>query len=261
MNTRDEPVTFRRYALPSIKGEGWAVFVIGSDGYFSGVTDYGNAAYWWGDHGRKDFREFLLCAPRDWDYFMKKLFPHWKEYDEDETLKCVKHAIIAKRREGLCTKREARRAWEELDDYDGLYSEQSHVDWVQHAPSATAVLDWDERVDTLRHRPRYCCKHFVTNAMARLAEVLREELEQEAPPRHTHDCLSCVYLGRLGDEDLYVHADREHPVLTTVIARWGSDGPEYNSGITSQLPSLIEARRRATERGILPVPGQMGENG
>ena len=75
-------------------------------------------------------------------------------------------------------------------------------------------------------------------------------------PTYTHDCDKCIFLGSFqgedGDHDLYVHRDDEHPALTTVIARWGNDGPENNSGLGSPLPSLVEARRRAVERGILP---------
>ena len=68
-------VILRRYHFSSIQGEGWATFVIGSDGYFSAVSDYGNYSYYWPHHGCTDFRQFLVRAPRDWDYFAKKLNP------------------------------------------------------------------------------------------------------------------------------------------------------------------------------------------
>lgn len=58
--------TLRRYALPSVKGEGWAIIVIGSDGYFSTVSDWGNYAYLW-THPGCEFRHFL--AGLDADYF------------------------------------------------------------------------------------------------------------------------------------------------------------------------------------------------
>ncbi len=174
----DKVPTFRRYVLPSINGAGWAVFVIGSDGYFSGVTDYGNAAYWWSSHGRKDFREFLLTAAVEWDYFMRKLFPDWEEYDGNATLKEAKEYILRARWETRITYEEAREAWDELiEDFESLEHDWMFTNWVLNARSK--VIDYCERSEMRCTRPRYDCKHFVTKAMARLAEVLRVEIEQE----------------------------------------------------------------------------------
>jgi hypothetical protein len=89
-------------------------------------------------------------------------------------------------------------------------------------------------------------------------------------PRFEHDCESCVFLGRYTrpvadgtgnrrhpprDHDLYYCAGAHDP---TVIARYGSDGPEYASGmeiarafLTDQPDSeLSEALRRAQARGL-----------
>jgi len=173
-----EPVILRRYVLPSIKGEGWAVFVIGSDGYFSGVTDYGNAAFWWSAHGRKDFREFLLNVDQDWDYFMRKLFPGWEVYDGDATLKEAKEHILRARWEKRITYEQARDAWDELHhEFEELEHEWMFTNWVLNATSD--VIDYCERSKMRCTRPDYHAKHFVTKAMARLAEVIRKELEEE----------------------------------------------------------------------------------
>lgn len=45
--------------------------------------------------------------------------------------------------------------------------------------------------------------------------------------RHTHDCNDCIPLGQYLENDLYYC--RKGP-RHTVIARFGSDGPEYTSG-------------------------------
>lgn len=46
-----------------------------------------------------------------------------------------------------------------------------------------------------------------------------------------------------------------------MIARFGPDGPDYKSGMgaatRSADPHLVEARRRAVERGL--VPGELRE--
>jgi len=182
-----EPVVLRRYVLPSIKGEGWAVFVIGSDGYFSGVTDYGNVAYWWAHHGCKDFREFLLTAAVEWDYFIRKLFPNtWEVYDGDATLKEVKAFILKFRREKRITHNEAREAWYELmEEFEGLEHEWLFIHWIMNANSV--VRRFDDLHELRCNRPDCHAKAFVTQAMARLAEVLRKELEEERAQQATGD--------------------------------------------------------------------------
>ena len=52
-------------------------------------------------------------------------------------------------------------------------------------------------------------------------------------PKFTHDCTICVFLGTVQiarkDYDLYYHPGS----METVIARFGNDGPEYLSGMSS----------------------------
>jgi hypothetical protein len=74
-------------------------------------------------------------------------------------------------------------------------------------------------------------------------------------PRFEHDCEKCVFLGRLGLPegyyDLYFcEQGRDFP---TVIARFGDDGPDYNSGLAAadQDPALRVAKRLAEEKGLL----------
>ena len=78
--------------------------------------------------------------------------------------------------------------------------------------------------------------------------------EPDAPPRYTHDCTDCIYMGRLWHLDLYFHpGDGAHPTDLTVVARFGSDGPDYESGIGSQSMGVYVAVQRAVERGYLPA--------
>jgi len=70
-------------------------------------------------------------------------------------------------------------------------------------------------------------------------------------PVHVHDCGRCVFLGTFiasgNTADLYFH---EEP--RTVIARWGSEGPDYTSGweLADLVPILHLARALAMERGL-----------
>jgi hypothetical protein len=71
-------------------------------------------------------------------------------------------------------------------------------------------------------------------------------------PRHQHDCQECVFLGRWGTYDLYYHGGG----FETVIARYGSSGDDYQSGLNAaRIPyprnPLAVALRRATIRELL----------
>jgi len=73
-------------------------------------------------------------------------------------------------------------------------------------------------------------------------------------PLHTHDCKSCTFLGPHDHEgqtfDLYYCGKHEDG---TVIARYGSDGPEYSSGLVFAergIEPYAEALKRAVARGL-----------
>jgi hypothetical protein len=51
----------------------------------------------------------------------------------------------------------------------------------------------------------------------------------EEVPQYRHDCGACRFLGHYKDSDLY-YCD-QWSELPTVIARWGSDGWQYQSGL------------------------------
>lgn len=49
-------------------------------------------------------------------------------------------------------------------------------------------------------------------------------------PLHEHDCNNCIYLGSFYKKDYYLCISKEHPFLSTFIARYGKNG-NYSSGI------------------------------
>jgi hypothetical protein len=87
------------------------------------------------------------------------------------------------------------------------------------------------------------CRRFVSKVQRFCSECMR--------PQFTHDCDRCVFLGRYQECDLYFCKGVGFP---TVLARWGSEGPEYTSGLGLAHADhrLGEAKRRAIERGLLP---------
>jgi hypothetical protein len=76
------------------------------------------------------------------------------------------------------------------------------------------------------------------------------------PPRYAHDCDRCTFLGRYGEADLYVCRQGILETWPTVVARFSDEGDDYASGLigADYEPNLREARRRATERGLLKWP-------
>lgn len=75
-------------------------------------------------------------------------------------------------------------------------------------------------------------------------------------PRFQHDCDVCVWLGRMERWDLYSCPQNGHP---TVVARYGDDGPEYESGrgtlgfLAEQLVRDANSSRLNVLRPTLPV--------
>jgi len=79
--------------------------------------------------------------------------------------------------------------------------------------------------------------------------------------RHTHDCDRCIFLGPWEKYDLY-YCPGKDTVDTTVIARYGSLGDNYRSGLTFAKPPFVtpanpltEALSRAIRDGLCDQDG------
>jgi hypothetical protein len=166
--------TLRRYRLTlDERGFGWAIVVIGDDGYFSSVSDFGNYAYGWWHHGRESFRHFLIELTDDPGYTYRKLRGALADpYDDERTLRAVKDFILEERRSGNWTKERARKEWD-LVEYYGLGTDHDFVRWADE----TTIDDAWEFGCT---KPDAQLWAFCTRVMPKLAEVLRAELEAEA---------------------------------------------------------------------------------
>jgi hypothetical protein len=71
----------------------------------------------------------------------------------------------------------------------------------------------------------------------------------ENVPKFKHDCGECVFLGIHNDHDLYYCFQSSTP---TVIARYGSEGWDYKSGLVLADfdEELSMARDRAEKKGL-----------
>ncbi len=173
MSKSSKEVEVRRYVLRPPDSFGWAIVVIGSDGYFSACSDYGNYAFIWGSHGRDDFREFLLDARKDTSYFANKLSAGGEVYDADATIAEVKKYIIELRREDGFSKEKARDEWDLLEIYDDLANEHQFALWWDH----TSI---EEAHDFMCRKLPGMVVAFVEKVMVEwLVPVLEEELKEE----------------------------------------------------------------------------------
>jgi hypothetical protein len=166
-----------RYHLPSIKGEGWAIIFMDSQGSFAALSDWGNVSNRWPDESdERDFRDFIIGCDDD---YLRRKFGHQfgqnrEEYDGEATLASLKQYILRARRDGSWSKEEAADEWELLEHYQQLETEIDFSNWYQS--SGTTIGDAYEFV---HRRFDNGVTNFVAKAMPRLREVLRAELERE----------------------------------------------------------------------------------
>lgn len=148
------------------------IVVMGSDGYFSSCSDFGNYAFMWRHHGEQDFRNFVLRCERDADYFINKL--HYgvpRVYDCDASKKAVEAYVIDQRRGFNMSAEDARREWdwaqEAIGDSEefGFWYRSTQIDeaWNFHVERD----DWD-------------VVNFVRRIMPRLCVLIRAEMAAEA---------------------------------------------------------------------------------
>jgi hypothetical protein len=174
----------RRYVLRSdrVRGlEGWAIFVIGDDGYFSACSDYGNYAFLWRSV-EGDFRRFLTGAKEDPGYFIRKFGT--EVYDGTLAVREIKDLILAWRREArgasagvvAVAREEARREWNLLKEHETEIgdSEAGLALWAVE----TEMEGWYHDVNTKSYP--WDVRNFVEKSMARLADILQAELDAEA---------------------------------------------------------------------------------
>ena len=159
-----EPI-LRRYVLKSDPPGhgGWAVFVIGSDGYFSTVSDYGNYSFIWRDPGC-EFRRFLTQL--EGDYFLSKVSTR-NQFNEDKTRENVKDAILQLRRDGTLSRERAREEWEGLPSFE---SPSDFQDWLNHTELSDA---WEYAHISYPA----LAQGFVNRVLPRFQALLRAELE------------------------------------------------------------------------------------
>lgn len=166
------PVTLRRYHFPNLNGEGWGTFVLGSDGFFSAVSDYGNYATRWTATGG-DLRRWLARG-LDWQYLARNVAMHKLTFDPRQTYEAVADYILHRRRRDGASKEWAAGEWEILQLYredDGI-QESEWSGWQRHTkigePWDMACYSWSADI-----------KAFGEILFPRLQQILQAEIAAE----------------------------------------------------------------------------------
>ena len=155
--------TWRYEVKNTEKCEGWAILLIDETGFFGVCSDYGDYAYLWAGHGRKDFREFVIGLVKNPEYAANKLSHGVREYDAEATQKNVRARILELRRDGRLEKDRARDEWDMSAD---MYSFDA---WL----TGTSLAEGHEYYCTVVNRQAMA---FCKNVLPRLAAVISADL-------------------------------------------------------------------------------------
>lgn len=163
-----------RYYLPNENREGWAEIVIGSNGFFAAVSDYGDYAYAWRHHGCKDARQFFLRGARDWHYFATKLGGRDAlVYDGEGTAKAIRKHILDARRSQEMSSEDARVEWDRVEECEVEDAYQGFIRWCERTDLDSP---WEFHAERYNAQIVAFCKR----TLPRLAILIRAELEKEA---------------------------------------------------------------------------------
>lgn len=71
-------------------------------------------------------------------------------------------------------------------------------------------------------------------------------------PIHKHDCNRCKFLGSFNGEDLYYCPPYDSTSKHwTLVSRYGEMGDYCSGGHKTDMPQMVEARKRAVEAGFI----------
>jgi len=165
--TFPDGAAFKRYDIPSRKGEGWAVVFLDARGIITTVSDYGDYGYWFGSIGGDGDLRGFLCRCDD-GYLMRKLAPK-EVYDGAATEAGIRKHILEYRREGNYEKDFARREWDLIAETD---IEHDFRVWYEETEIGDAA-------EFCREKPDPRAVAFCEYVMPRLREMLRAEMAAE----------------------------------------------------------------------------------
>lgn len=77
-------------------------------------------------------------------------------------------------------------------------------------------------------------------------QMNRQSPREPISPHFTHDCDDCTFIGHYEGHDIY--RCEQGGIMPTIIARWGSDGPQYSSGPMVAIGDIMLSIRTGSWR-------------
>lgn len=153
-----------RIPLPNVRLEGWAVFLLDSNGMLSVTSDFGNYSYHWPPNGIPggEFLQFLLQADRE--YIARKLSNGRRVLNGEATTSLIRERICQLRREKYFTSKQARDEWNIHALRHGITDELEFHEWFLETviPDAAELsvqsLEGDLKLFMERVWPRFIGK-------------------------------------------------------------------------------------------------------
>jgi len=169
-------LVIHRYAFESLNGEGWAIFLLGSDGTFTAHSDFGDYTYWWSAMGTTDIRTFLLRWEKSGTYFTDKLSHGDRVYDGATSAANIRRFVCEQRREKSLTREQARDEWNLVESCEVSHSEEGFRAWYEQTD-----LDDTEGCGLAAYMIAPMLTTFVRETvLGRLLPTIRAELAEEA---------------------------------------------------------------------------------
>jgi len=156
---------------------GWATITIDENGgLFNAQSDFGNYNYAWPKHGRESFKHFLIEITRSPDYVLRKIAKE-DYFDFIKAEEKWKSKIIDIRKQGACTKEQARDAWVFIDELDASGSADFLQNEIYGSSEIYAMSEepWYDFEIELSYPPM--ALRFINEVMPMFADILRKEIE------------------------------------------------------------------------------------
>lgn len=143
-------------------------------------SSYGTFAYTWGATGDGPFLSFLLDL--DFDYFMGKARPGYREFDAEATIAELRRMVIRARREGwggISDREKGREAWDFLAEMDPVcQSAEYFLSELLRCDLISEMVGGD--YDFCRQRPNPNARGFWQELWPVLCDHWRQEITPPA---------------------------------------------------------------------------------
>lgn len=127
--------------LENHRGEWAYIYIDDETGIFCAYSSFGIYAHQWCAIGTSSMKKFV--AGLDFGYFMGKTRPDYMKFSFEASVENVKNYICEHRRNGNCSKDEARDAWEDISAFEPTESANVFLNEAHLTDSVSFIYGYD----------------------------------------------------------------------------------------------------------------------